>query len=101
MMLLDADVDDSRRAEIIDQTRTAIEQNGGKVLTSDEWGTRKLAYEIEHRKDAVYHLFQFEASPERLAELDRKLKIADGVLRFRTVNQSEKASPPQRPAKRE
>lgn len=101
MMLLDADVADSRRAEIIDQTRKAIDQNGGKVLVSDEWGTRKLAYEIEHRKDAVYHLFQLKASPECLAELDRKLKITDGVLRFRTVNQPEKGLRAQQPAEQE
>ena len=46
---------------------------------------RRLAYEIDHRAEAQYHLFQFEASAEVLTELDRSLSIDDAVLRFRTI----------------
>ena len=46
---------------------------------------RRLAYEIDHRGEAQYHLFQFQAAPEVLNELDRTLSIDDAVLRFRTI----------------
>ena len=55
-------------------------------MGEDDWGSRALAYPIERQTDAEYHLLQFHAgTPELLSELDRTLRITDGVLRFRII----------------
>jgi small subunit ribosomal protein S6 len=56
------------------------------VVHEDDWGDRALAYPIERKTDAEYHLLQFHAGKsELLSELDRTLRITDGVLRYRIV----------------
>ena len=85
MVLLDPEAPEERRAELIEQIRGQI-QSGDATLKGDaDWGMRRLAYEIDHRVEAQYHLFQFEASPDVLSSLDRSLSIEDAVLRFRTI----------------
>jgi hypothetical protein len=60
---------------------------------------RKLAFEIDHRREAQYHLFQFEAAPEMLRQLDRTLSIDDSVLRHRIIRlPGEAPASPPRPA---
>ena len=85
MVLLDPEAPEERRAQLIEQIRGQI-QSGDATLKGDaDWGMRRLAYEIDHRSEAQYHLFQFEASPDVLTSLDRSLSIEDAVLRFRTI----------------
>jgi hypothetical protein len=50
-----------------------------------DWGMRRLSFEIDHRREAQYHLFQFEGTPEVLTQLDRSLSIDDSVLRHRII----------------
>jgi small subunit ribosomal protein S6 len=85
VLLLDAQADAELRAKIVADAREAISRQG-ELVRHDEWGDRALAYPIDHRGDAEYHLMQFHAAtPELLRELDRSLRIADGVVRFRIV----------------
>jgi small subunit ribosomal protein S6 len=85
MVLLDPEAPEERRAQLIEQIRAQI-QSGDATLKGDaDWGMRRLAYEIDHRVEAQYHLFQFEASSDVLSSLDRSLSIEDAVLRFRTI----------------
>ena len=82
MMLLDPNAPDERHTQIVGQVQSMIEGSGNLVGAHD-WGLRKMAYEIDHRGDAHYHLFQFEGENPLLEQLDHTLKITDGVLRFR------------------
>jgi hypothetical protein len=50
-----------------------------------DWGARALAYEIRHKGDAEYHLFQFNATPALLERLHRTLRLTDGIVRFRII----------------
>ena len=85
VLLLDPQAEESARAKIVADTRAAIEAQG-ELLRHDEWGERPLAYPIEKKASAEYHLLQFHASsPELLESLDRTLRIADEVVRFRIV----------------
>jgi small subunit ribosomal protein S6 len=84
MLLLDASADDDRRAKILGDVEGAISSQGSLVGRHD-WGLRPLAYEIRHATEAVYHLFQFDGPPELLEQLDRYLRITDGVTRFRII----------------
>lgn len=85
VLLLDAQAEQPVREKLIADVRAMI-GSGGELVRHDDWGDRQLTYPIGHRADAVYNLLQFHAStPQLLSDLDRTLRIADGVLRFRII----------------
>jgi small subunit ribosomal protein S6 len=85
MLLLDTQADETTRAKIVADARAAIEAQG-ELVRQDDWGERALAYPIERKANAEYHLLQFHATtPELLAGLNRSLRITDGILRFRII----------------
>jgi small subunit ribosomal protein S6 len=85
ILMLDTQADAPTRSRIVADARTAIEAQG-ELVRHDEWGERALAYPIDHKSQAEYHLLQFHAAtPELLAGLERTLRIEDGVVRFRIV----------------
>jgi small subunit ribosomal protein S6 len=84
MLLLDTAATDEARAKILADTEAAIVAEGTLVGKHD-WGARALAYEIRHKGDAEYHLFQFNATPALLERLHRTLRLTDGVIRFRII----------------
>jgi small subunit ribosomal protein S6 len=74
-----------------------ISSGGGVVAGEYDWGTRRLAYEIDHRVEADYRLWQLEAGPELLERLQTRLRIMDGVLRFRIIKLKPGSPPPPPP----
>ncbi|HEX3391093.1 MAG TPA: 30S ribosomal protein S6 [Solirubrobacteraceae bacterium] len=83
VLLLDPQAEQPARTKIVSDTKAAIEAHG-ELTRHDEWGERALAYPIDHRATAEYHLLQFHATQSSLiAELNRVLHITDGVIRFR------------------
>jgi small subunit ribosomal protein S6 len=85
VLLLDPEVEDDARTRPLADAQAAIEAKG-ELLRHDEWGSRALSYAINRHPAAEYHLLQFHAGdPELLRTLDRSLKIADEVLRFRII----------------
>src|SRR6476646_4289240 len=88
MLLLDPEVAEERGDDIIQRIRDSVEGAHGSWDGHEPWGRRRLAYEIDHKGEAVYHLVLFTAPAETLAEITRVLKITDGVMRhgaFRRV----------------
>ena len=85
VLLLDTEAEADARAKIVAEATAAIGAQG-ELLRHDVWGDRTLTYPIDHKTTAEYHLLQFHAgTPELLRGLDRSLRIADGVVRFRIV----------------
>jgi small subunit ribosomal protein S6 len=85
MVLIDPDIADERRDAILQSVKRQIESGEGRLAADVDWGVRKLAYEIDHRPQAYYHLFQLEAAPALLDQLRHMLAIDDAVLRFRVI----------------
>jgi small subunit ribosomal protein S6 len=85
MLLLDPELPEERGNEIIERLRQSVDTSGGSWDGHEPWGRRRLAYEIAHKGEAVYHLLLFTCAPETLAEITRVLKITDGVLRHLAV----------------
>ena len=85
LLMLDPELAEERGDEIIARVRERVETDGGTWDGHEPWGRRKLAYEIDHKGDGVYHLLLFSAAPETLAEISRVLKITDGVMRHLAV----------------
>jgi small subunit ribosomal protein S6 len=92
-VLLDAEAPSERRAEILTAVEGAI-TNGGEIVSNNDWGVRNLAYEIDHHKDAEYHLIQLTGPPELLDRLRTALKVTDGVLRHRLIRLPPGMPPP-------
>jgi small subunit ribosomal protein S6 len=85
VLLLDTQAEESTRAKIVADARSAVEAQG-ELLRHDEWGERPLTYPIDKKASAEYHLLQFHAGDASLLSgLDRSLRITDGVLRFRII----------------
>jgi small subunit ribosomal protein S6 len=82
VLMLDPGRDAPARDELAGEARKLIE-SAGSLKHENNWGLRKMAYEINRRNEADYRWFRFEAPVELLERLDHSLKIADGVLRFR------------------
>jgi small subunit ribosomal protein S6 len=99
MILIDPDVPDERRDAIVHEVKRLIASGSGKLVGDVDWGVRRLAFEIDHRPQAYYHLFQLEAEPELLDQLRHMLAIDDAVLRHRVIR-LEKGAPetPPRPS---
>jgi small subunit ribosomal protein S6 len=96
MLLLDPNAPEERHGQIVEQVLGMIGQNGTLVGDHD-WGLRKMAFEMDHRGEAAYHLFQFEGGNELLEQLNHTLKITDGVLRFRIIRLKPGSPPPPTP----
>ena len=74
-------LEDEAREAVSTRIAGVIEEANGKVDEVDNWGTRKLAYEIGELTDADYTLVNFHANEDQIAELDRVLRISDNVIR--------------------
>jgi small subunit ribosomal protein S6 len=81
LLMLDPEHAEARQDEIVARTRELVEKAGGTWRSHDPWGRRRLAYEIAHKSEGVYHLVVFDTDGETLNEVSRVLKIDDAVIR--------------------
>ena len=82
MLLIDPTAPEDRRAAAISEVESLI---GPTLIESYDWGQRRLAYEIDHRPEAEYRLYQFNGDNAQLERLNQRLRILDAVLRFRII----------------
>ncbi|MDO4772711.1 MAG: 30S ribosomal protein S6 [Bacillota bacterium] len=85
LIILRNTLEDADRDALIERFKGVIEKDG-TVTKVDQWGVKKLAYEIEKLKEGFYVLYEFEATPSLPKELERNLRINDNVLRYMTVS---------------
>ena len=84
-LVVSAKVEDDVRVATIEQVKEYIARFGGNVTNVDEWGKKKLAYEIQKMSEGFYYFIQFEAPETCPAELERHVRIMDNVLRYLIV----------------
>lgn len=89
LFVLNPTLDEESLKANIEKIKGIIEQNG-TVTNVDEWGKRRLAYEINDINEGYYVLINFEANPELPKELDRVFRITDTVIRHLIINLEEK-----------
>ncbi len=80
VMIISTKNGEEATAAIVEKFKKLISDNG-TIESIDEWGKRRLAYEIDDQVEGYYVLVNFQSSPEFPAELDRVYKITDGVMR--------------------
>ena len=78
-----------RMKEFVEKFKKVIEGQEGTISQVDEWGSRDLAYRIQKQSKGYYTLLRYQASGRAVEELERNLKLTDGILRYLTVRADE------------
>lgn len=94
VLLLDTSAEAAQRKKILADVDKLLTTNKATTVGTHDWGRRKTAYEIDKKSEAEYHLIQFQGPPTVPSELDRVLKITDGVLRHRVIKLDPGTPPP-------
>lgn len=81
MYVVNTVLNDDQVDDICDRVAVYIRDNGGEVLEEERWGSRRLAYPIEKKRNGYYGLVFFQGAPDFIARLDRALRINDDILR--------------------
>jgi small subunit ribosomal protein S6 len=84
------DATDEEIDPVVEQLKTIITNDGGTLDKTEKWGVRKLAYRVMKQAEGQYILLQFTAKPETVKEIERRLRVADLVMKFITVRIDEK-----------
>lgn len=79
------EIDDAAMTTILDKLEAVVADGGGRVLDRDDWGKRKMAYPIEKQQKGHYIRLHMAAPPTAIAELERRIRIEDQLVRFMTV----------------
>ena len=95
IFILRSDLGEAQINEGIRRFEGIIASSGGEMIETDEWGSRELAYNIGRERRGHYVRFDYAAPGAAMNELERNLKIADGVLRYLSVLVAEDADPGQ------
>ena len=82
-----AKIEDDERAATIDKVKAYVERFGGQITNIDEWGKRRLAYEVQHMKEAFYYFIQFESDSVCPNEVEAHIRIMEPVIRYLCVRQ--------------
>ena len=85
LFVIDPDLDEEATKATIQKFSDIITKSGGTIDSTDEWGTKKLAYPINFKNDGYYVLTTFNADPSLPAELERKYRIAEDIMRYIVV----------------
>lgn len=86
-VVVSAKLEDEERTALIDKIKEQVVRFGGTVSDVDEWGKKKLAYEIEKQTEGFYYFIHFESEAAAPAEIVRRVRIMDNVLRYLCVRQ--------------
>ncbi|MBV9266837.1 MAG: 30S ribosomal protein S6 [Acidobacteriaceae bacterium] len=90
LFIVRPDATDEELDPLIEQLKNVVAQQGGTMEKTEKWGVRKLAYRLLKFNEGHYILLQFSAKPETVKEIERRLRVADLVLKFITVRIDEK-----------
>ncbi|MGL6201832.1 MAG: 30S ribosomal protein S6 [Lachnospiraceae bacterium] len=86
-VIVNAKIEDDARAEVIEKVKGLIARFGGTVTDVDEWGKKRLAYEIQKMKEGYYYFIHFEADNTVPAEVEQRIRIMENVLRYLCIRQ--------------
>ena len=89
VVVLSPEVAPDQATALVDGFKKVLTDDGAQVKTEEVWGRRRLAYPIAKRREGVYYYWQVEAKAETVAELERKLRLSDDVLRHLAVRADE------------
>ena len=85
MIIVDGDEEDAMVDDVVSRVETWLTEGGSKLATTDKWGKRKFAYEINHKTEGHYVVLEMLTEPRDMAPLERTLRLADEVVRHKLI----------------
>ena len=86
-LVVNAKIEDEARTAAVDKVKGIIEKFGGTITNVDEWGKKKLAYEIQKMREGFYYFIQFDSDANCPAEVESRIRIMEEVIRFLCIRQ--------------
>ena len=86
-VVVNAKLDDEAKNAVVDKVKALIERFGGQIAEVDDWGKKRLAYEIQKMNEAFYYIVAFEAPLSAPAQIEANVRIMEQVIRFLIVKQ--------------
>ena len=84
-VVISAKVEEDARTGALEKCKALVERFGGQIGKVDEWGKKRLAYEIDKMTEGFYYFIKFEAEPTAPAEIESRVRIVDNVIRYLLV----------------
>ena len=85
VIIIHPDLDDEAVNQAIDKIKGWIEAGKGKIVEVQEWGKRRLAYQIQKQNEGLYYLMKLELDPASNAEIERNIRILEPVMRYMLI----------------
>lgn len=85
-LVINGKVEEDVKNETLEKVKGYVERFGGTISKVDDWGKRRLAYEIAKVKDGFYYFITFESDPSAPAEIEKRIRIMESVLRYLIIN---------------
>jgi small subunit ribosomal protein S6 len=92
IFILDPDLEEGMAQSAIEKIKGIITQGNGEILKVEDWGKRKLAYEVKKKSKGQYILIHFSGIPTLLSELERNFRVMDAVIKFQSVRLDERGA---------
>lgn len=89
-VVISAKIEDDERAAALEKVQKTITKHGGTITNVDEWGKKRLAYEVQKMREAFYYFIQFEGEATVPAEIESRIRLMENVVRYLVVRQDEK-----------
>jgi small subunit ribosomal protein S6 len=89
IFIIDPDAEDAEVMRMTEAVQKIITDQGGSITKTEMMGKRQLAYEISHKRDGIYVLLEVDGSGAEIAELERRMRVNDRILRYMTVRVDE------------
>lgn len=86
-VVVNAKIEDEVRLATIEKVKEYITRFGGSITNVDEWGKKRLAYEIQKMKEGYYYFIQFEADSTVPGEIEKRVRIVENVIRYLCIRQ--------------
>ena len=84
-LVVNAKIEDEAREAVVEKAKSYVARYGGTVTEVEEWGKKRLAYEVQKMREGFYYFIQFEADATCPAEVERHVRIMDKVMRYLIV----------------
>ncbi len=81
MFIVDADLDEEKNAALLQRVRRYLREGEGTVIRTEDWGVRRLAYPIQHKREGHYYLMYFAMPPANVKQFERAILLAEGIMR--------------------
>ena len=88
-VVLSAALEDEARSAALDRVKDYVEKAGGSITNVDDWGKKKLAYDIQKMSEAYYYFIQFDAETDAPGEIESNVRLMESVIRFLCIKKDE------------